>query len=1319
MATSGPLNCVWYHDNKIHIELKDNLMQINNLFSVQDSQDIAGSRLQSSPVDIMSNTPTEICSEPPVGSLAWILAQRELDEEKHRRWQREQEHHAAGLPFASLFRSVESKGSSCRGDDGLHLHVSDCDADSNHWETNAGEWATDSEGESGEEDDWGDGYHMSDRGQCGPHWSRNKDALKEDFSDWFLDDALPIAGALVIARDGSDTTKWKQFTVFRSVQAFARWYDTVPLQRRHCHEVYHRLQPQKIRFDFDDPKLIDISREEYVHVVADALAMTLHELWGIEDASIIYEDASTPQKFSFHIKVAGWILPGCDQLKDFTDVLEDRLEPLLEHRVHDMKLDRSVCNKWGCFRVAGSIKRQEEYDPRRVMRIMSGHTLEDSLTTNTNGCQMLDSRPLTAAQADVPGGGWRGEQERRSERDAARNDVGTAMDALLLEEVRAIIVTALPDFFAAQRIKFTRERAVFFERTHSSYCTICHAVHDTFSPMCFVSRDGRVGLCCSRYKAKGRKVVGKGGNIQWIGWISNGNREPHRLDNNLGVLSSYASGKMKNENTKVCRKTEGGCLVNPKTTHPQENAVVGKFTSYRLNGHIVFHCDICQQGKMVSSLSGADVLRELLREIQQGNIVPPYQGWLEGLREKYNITEYTTTWREGMRPYPTKSTLAVSGQCGMSKTTTALDYVVENAKHPFSERLQRILIVSPRKSLSEQLLKDLIDRGLDFKYYMNEPQGDIFADRIIVSPESLHRVHNKVFDLIILDEVEMIHNILSGSTMKHSTLIKVLNRTISRSERVIAMDAMLFTDVVEWLAALRPESRDPTSIHGMQDPLEIIINHGKTNSDDTFYLQPCYGSWTDGIRQALKDKKRICVASTSPTRLRLLKKLIMREFPSLKIDHYDANTDDGEDLRNSTEAWKDTDVLLYTPKICVGTNYSPAVPTFDVYFAWFEIRSNVGVMACMQMLRRVREVKDHRYVVGFDIPGQSEHNLPPNILELEEYLATHKNLSSLPFGALMSLKLRDPGKSWSVLDRISLWNIYHHVVSDSYFHVTLMGLILQTGATIVILDPIVVSDKRKVKEAVDDERISGIVGAPVLSHLEFEALNRQQRVQSLETQERYAMTKYKIKQHYRGQDGESWPEEAVTSTFVKKYEERTTAWTVYTKRQVMINRGTTPVRDFMTELQERMTYRNPLGDNALDRVENNDWLQQRMAVDLLRLVGFEWLDDKRLLSQDDVMENLDRVRDYLTTNWKVLEVLFPSRSAWKNKTIGDLRAIMFKVNVVVKSQWELKIISKDNPTKQKSRKRTRGNYVVTETGVFNSEGTPHNHTWKSGTIGLS
>lgn len=340
------------------------------------------------------------------------------------------------------------------------------------------------------------------------------------------------------------------------------------------------------------------------------------------------------------------------------------------------------------------------------------------------------------------------------------------------------------------------------------------------------------------------------------------------------------------------------------------------------------------------------------------------------------------------------ATLCVLAGMKMGKTKKLMKYIEQK----FPDRIvddpingepvvagPRIMFISFRQAFSDNI-KSRFD---DFTMY-NDPSApaELNQRKLIVQVESLHRVvvdrrHRP--DLLILDESESIFEQFNSGLGRspHDSWAK-FEWLMKYSGTVVCMDAMLGDRTVNTLRFLR------TECEGFENADKSIYVHANVfcnARDDTYEITDTREVFHAKLYDDLQAGKRICVATSSKAEAELIFSNIRFKFPDLMSVLYSSNTEKSikrQHLGNVNGCWTGYDVIVYTPTISAGVSFE--MTHFDRVYGWFTDDS-CTVETCIQMLGRIRDVGDRRYIIGLSTQPAS---LPETASEVRQNIIDNR-----------------------------------------------------------------------------------------------------------------------------------------------------------------------------------------------------------------------------------------------------------------------------------------------------------------------------------------
>jgi hypothetical protein len=240
---------------------------------------------------------------------------------------------------------------------------------------------------------------------------------------------------------------------------------------------------------------------------------------------------------------------------------------------------------------------------------------------------------------------------------------------------------------------------------------------------------------------------------------------------------------------------------------------------------------------------------------------------------------------------------------------------------------------------------------LDLLLYSDINVGrDDHARKLEITVDSLGKLPtlNNRYHTIVLDEVEQVlHHLMTSSTCKKSraVIMQRLAYFVQTATRVIALQAELSDATLSYLQKLR-KGEAPYIVVNDQQPEPRLISWYEQNKPDQ-----AIADLLDSIRAG----ERPMIACSSKNRAKLLERLLLREFPDLKLRviHGDNSGDpDSVDfLEHVNERALDVQALIFTPSMSTGVSID--VEAFTVVYGVFD-SADFHASELLQMLGRYR-----------------------------------------------------------------------------------------------------------------------------------------------------------------------------------------------------------------------------------------------------------------------------------------------------------------------------------------------------------------------------
>lgn len=311
---------------------------------------------------------------------------------------------------------------------------------------------------------------------------------------------------------------------------------------------------------------------------------------------------------------------------------------------------------------------------------------------------------------------------------------------------------------------------------------------------------------------------------------------------------------------------------------------------------------------------------------------------------------------------------------GTGKTKALVDYLGSCARS--SPNPKRVLIISFRKSFTDSL--GVKYQAWDYRSFQGRIDFDMYdVNRVICQVESLHKINiPKYLDLVIIDEIESVCMQFSNKIMtKNRTLqdcIANLQSLLLVANQVIYMDAFAGERTMAFIEKI-----------GRESPLKITHNtyQPKNKRLELLYKETHFNK---ALSKALKENKKVVIATTSKNKSKNLKAYIHSEYPKKVVKIYNSETKNSEReaLSDPHIAWSQADVLIYTQTISAGISFE--LDHFDILLGWMT-SINSDYITVAQMISRVRNINDYKiYFAG------GYNDIPCSEDDLIQYLVNAK-----------------------------------------------------------------------------------------------------------------------------------------------------------------------------------------------------------------------------------------------------------------------------------------------------------------------------------------
>ena len=413
----------------------------------------------------------------------------------------------------------------------------------------------------------------------------------------------------------------------------------------------------------------------------------------------------------------------------------------------------------------------------------------------------------------------------------------------------------------------------------------------------------------------------------------------------------------------------------------------------------------------------------------------------------------------------------------------------------YASKTKRVLFISYRKTLSDDIKKN-------FPQFHDYREGtELYNhDKLIIQPESIHKLLIETdkglkipyYDMVICDECEGLLNNFQSTTFKNTAKNKFtsLCHIIEEAKRVIYLDGDL-------------NNRSYDFINSFPHKATNIINNIKINSK-TFHITKNMDHYKQLIHDDLTNNLKLVIASLSAMEIERLTEYITEQFPNKKLGMYTGTGDDSAKLDfQNVECWKEKDVILYTPCLESGVDFS--LKHFDKLYCIICPKS-ASSRAFLQMCSRVRNFVFNDIVV-------LNEKLSTEIKQLELFddieRALYKNLT------LDCDKIRHRDNtgiyyqlSPDIYNKIFIYNELESINNDKYFFTCFNQLCSDKGHKIIHLN-----DNKSEKE-LNLLRIQQLINIEDINKKTFEQLLKLSEIGKASHEQKLKIERYVLKLLY-------------------------------------------------------------------------------------------------------------------------------------------------------------------------------------------------------------
>jgi hypothetical protein len=293
----------------------------------------------------------------------------------------------------------------------------------------------------------------------------------------------------------------------------------------------------------------------------------------------------------------------------------------------------------------------------------------------------------------------------------------------------------------------------------------------------------------------------------------------------------------------------------------------------------------------------------------------------------------------------TPQIIHIQSPMGTGKTTMMKDYL---DKHPN----KTVLYLSPRRTFSNDVFSDLQYSGFyhykDLKKYKKN-NNDTSPPRIICQVESLHKIRDQTYNIVIIDEIEsdLTQLVSTETNKKFFQNHKLFERFIKDASKVICMDAFLSRHSQDTINTIKPNTATIT-----------IRNDYKTKTEWTaIEIDKFKDLRTQAVADLEQGKRIVVVCGIKKHAHDLLQHIDTTKY-NTKL--YTGSTSDKEkQFTNINNEWAKLDCLIYTGVITCGVSFDPPKAHFDSVYCYLSPNGSTArdIHQAIQRVRKFNEPK--------------------------------------------------------------------------------------------------------------------------------------------------------------------------------------------------------------------------------------------------------------------------------------------------------------------------------------------------------------------------
>jgi hypothetical protein len=613
-------------------------------------------------------------------------------------------------------------------------------------------------------------------------------------------------------------------------------------------------------------------------------------------------------------------------------------------------------------------------------------------------------------------------------------------------------------------------------------------------------------------------------------------------------------------------------------------------------------------------------------------------------------------------PYLDKRMIAVQSEKGTGKTSNLLEVLFSSGK---ISKNTSVLFVSSRRTFGIKLLGDL--KSEKFRLYSDVKEHYITSKRIICQVDSLMRLDYHKYDIVVVDECESLARYLTSSHFTknpHSSLVvSTLKMRIREADHVYILDADLSVRCMNFYKNI---------MELKEDDYQLIVNDYKPYKDYTLVCMK-YDHWLVRIMRDVAEGKRLVVPMASNAKAKDLYSKITMDHPTKKVllIHKETSDEDKlEKLVNVNSTWKDYDIVIYTPSVCMGVSFD-ITGHFDRIYA-YGCHMSLGAQEFCQMIHRVRDPIEKKIYVSMDYYKEyvkEEDTLTyPEVEEMmcSDYYLTHFDVHNNLVPKEAGHIVKSNGEVQIRRDVVLSYPYKHDVVYDLYvrnvwetienklsFTASFFGyakhkayqLEFEKEATDKDLMMEMKEIREKRREEEEEKDVTGIMEAKDITDEEFKQ-KEMTKDEYITDKDKYEMRRYKFRKCYNIED-------ELTKDVVSIYKDVYLQQYYRKLSTIMATNAQTTTK----KLQLLRTGREKYTDCYKDFTIKNHYLCHAFAIKALQCVGVDINNLEVEVSEADMQKGMDEFMEWAEDPPRKLNIAMKFQLNIRHKRLTDMNKV--------------------------------------------------------------